>query len=93
MGDVVKPWDKRAEELEPTEGPYCAYAAWREWMDNWNKLNPIVPIELDEVEMVALWSAFGQACSETKPSDEQLERYWIEKLADCSTRHIKSKSK
>ncbi len=28
----IRPWEKRAEELFESEGPYADYAAWDEWL-------------------------------------------------------------
>lgn len=62
---VVMPWDKRAIELEATEGHYCHYAAWKEWFAAWNaKQSSALELDIDELDTVALYAAFCAACSE-----------------------------
>lgn len=59
------PWDKRATELESTEGHYCHYAAWKEWFASWNeRQSSALELDIDELDTVALYSAFCDACSE-----------------------------
>lgn len=59
------PWDKRAAELEATEGCYCHYSAWKEWFEAWNsRQSPAMELNMDELDTVALYAAFCAACSE-----------------------------
>lgn len=63
---VVMPWSKRAEELEPTEGPYCDYAAWCEWLEAWNsEQSESIQVDLDTLDKTAMYVAFVKACCET----------------------------
>ncbi len=65
MKNIVTPWDKRAIELEPVEGPYSHYAAWKEWLDTWNERQTVaMTLDLDECDMVSLYAAFSAACEQ-----------------------------
>lgn len=76
MPDVVSPWDKRASELEPSEGTYCHYAAWKEWLDAWNaRQSSALELDMDVLDMVALYCAFCAAVAESKKPDDHIMRF------------------
>lgn len=62
---MARPWDARAIELEPTQGPYADYAAFLEWF---NRQEEAVGLDseqmdcvLDAAQMITLYAMFSHA--------------------------------
>lgn len=72
----MRPWHKRARELEPTEFHYCDWAAFKEWFSNWEcKLGSDIIDSLehpDDINLyVILCLTFDAMEPETRDEKEQ----------------------